>query len=123
MAWLQTQTLTDWLSKTLNHWWARQDSNLQPDRYERQKGVSSQSGFTEFARFRARSFWPLTVVSLAKRWRLILVFSRSRASCLPRPLSFLSVRGGNFDVHKALLKLRRHSKPERLRKKSRAVSR
>jgi len=23
-------------SKPLNHWWARQDSNLQPDRYERE---------------------------------------------------------------------------------------
>jgi hypothetical protein len=54
---------------TQTGWWAREDSNLQPDRYERQEASQSRQKQRVFNDFHAESQVLVTVVSGAKRVR------------------------------------------------------
>jgi len=49
-----------------NHWWARQDSNLQPDRYERRANDRLRWFCFIFVRIQSRSSRSAAVVSGAK---------------------------------------------------------
>src|SRR4029079_1827440 len=54
---------------TREAWWARQDSNLQPDRYERRTSLNHASQMLSFVEFRVGSFAFISVISGAKQGR------------------------------------------------------
>jgi hypothetical protein len=52
-------------------WWARQDSNLQPDRYERAQTISNNRKLADFVDFRTRMITSEFSVLGAKLGRLV----------------------------------------------------